>query len=585
MFVKRLFIVFCASAVAGVAIVAQQPAPAASTAATQTTTTAVDTSAVPDGGMPTFVRPETPEQRHARIGTAEDPGINPDPSVHYWRFGRSFHIEKFDRVWSLSDQKDPMFIRPYAPLNVVKELYQQNEKWVWVWMPDYKPEDTIPTPEQASGLTAEQTKMYQELRGEFTAVDVPESGKVVRFTESSDGLPTAGSYRNSVAIADINEDGCPDIITPPQRGGNGIPEIYLGDCKGHWTGWAKPTWPYRMDYGSVVAADFNKDGHVDLAFGVHLQGVRVLLGDGKGNFVDSSNGIAMDFPTRRLVVADVDHDGYPDIVALSEGPAAAMAGSGGNSPKIRVYLNREKGKSWQKANISAESDPIGGDWLSVGKFNTDEYPDFLAASVYFNGPDIIWASNAKNQWKNVGGGTLTPWLSYYFANATGRFSSRKLDDAIVSYTRTWPDNIDAQLIPPPASKNVSGIDRITFAGKVPQRVPIVRWTESRPIWGMAAADIDGDGNLDLIYTQANPRTLEILLGDGKGHFRRANVEGLTLAPNTNYDIKVADVNGDGKPDIIIAYESMEQKAFSPKNGSVHVFLNRGVVEAPKQAKK
>src|SRR5262249_18359164 len=166
-----------------------------------------------------------------------------------------------------------------------KELYQQNGKWVWVWMPDYKPEDTKPPEKPEGGLTPEQVKFYQDIRAEFKTIEVPEAGKTLRFIEASDGLPGGGSYRTSIAVADIKEDGSPATSPPPQRGGNGIPEIYLGDCKGHWKGLASATWPYRMDYGSVVAADFNKDGHVDLAFGIHLQGVKIVLGDGKGHFV------------------------------------------------------------------------------------------------------------------------------------------------------------------------------------------------------------------------------------------------------------------------------------------------------------
>jgi hypothetical protein len=586
MFVKKLAVVFCASAVASLVVLAQQPAPAPAPAATQTTTTSVDIKSVPDGGMPTFIHPETPEQRRARLGTPDDPGIDPDPNKHYWRFGHSYHIDKFDRKWAAaSEQGDPMFIRPFAPANIVKELYQQNEKWVWVWMADPSPEDTPEVPPE-NQLTPEQTKFYQDIRAEFTSLDVSSSNKTIHFQESSEGLPGSGSYRNSIAIADMNEDGCPDIITPPQRGGNGIPEIYLGDCKGHWKGWASTTWPYRIDYGSVVAADFNKDGHIDLAFGVHLNGVHVMLGDGKGHFVDSSSGMDEKFPTRRIAVADVDRDGFPDIVALSEGPAAATrAGSVPLSSKLVVYLNRGKGKAWQPIRVAPDEAQFGGDWLSIGKFNNDPYPDFVAASVYFNGPEILWTSRGKNQWTNVGAGTATPGISYYFANAVGRFSSRKLDDAIVSYVRTWPATVDARVIPPPKDQSVGGIDRIVFSGKDPVRTPIIRWTTNHPIWAMAAADLDGDGNLDLIYTRFEPRTIGVLFGDGKGNFRRAAIEGITLPQNTNYDIKIADVNGDGKPDIILAYESTELTAFAPRNGSLHVYLNRGVSEAPTPAKK
>jgi FG-GAP-like repeat len=581
MFEKRVVLVVLATGFTCTAAFAQQPAPAAQPPAA----TSGNTQPIPDGGMPAYIHSETPEQRRSRLGTPEDPGLDPDPNKHYWRFGHSFHIEKFERKWAQYDQPDPAFIRPFAPVNVVKELYQQNEKWVWVWMGDPEPVDEATEIAEASkGMTSEQLRYFQDIRAEFSARDVPESGKTIRFQESSEGLPTGGSYRNSLAVADMNGDGCPDIITPPQRGGNGIPEIYLGDCKGHWKRWANTTWPYRLDYGSVVAADFNKDGHMDLAFGVHLNGVYVFLGDGKGNFVDSSAGLPNDYPTRRVSVADVDHDGYPDLVALSEGPAAARTGLTGGS-KMRVFLNRNKGKSWESVNVAPDSDDFGGDWLSIGKFNRGPYPDFVAASVYFNGPAILWESSGKGQWKNVGAGTLVPWLSYYFANATGRFTSKKLDDAIVSFVRTWPDKVDQRVIPPPANKSVSGIDRISFSGKEPQRTPIVRWTTSRPIWAMAAADLDGDGNLDLIYIRPDPREVEILLGDGKGHFTRANVEGLTLAPNTTYDIKVADVDGDGRPDIILAYETASLTTFAPRDGSIHVFLNRGVAPAAAEAKK
>ena len=65
----------------------------------------------------------------------------------------------------------------------------------------------------------------------------------------------------------------------------------------------------------------------------------------------------------------------------------------------------------------------------------------------------------------------------------------------------------------------------------------------------------------------------------------AAITGLTVQPNANYDIKVVDVNGDGRPDVILMYESGAGSAFANQNGSIHVFLNLGATRAPMEAKK
>lgn len=597
MFTRKLILALCLAAGGALPLQAQtqtaQPAspptpqPPAAVASAPAQPPSVTASAV-DGGLPVWIRTETPEQRKLRLGTTEDPGSDPDPKKGWERYGHRYFIEKADRRWaSFDNPPEEGWIRPFGFVNFYRELYQMNEKWVWTWQPDRDDPRNKPQPEAAaeepkSLYTPEAMDYLMKLRAEFTPLGAPASNVTVHFEESSQGLPSAGSWRNSLAVADMNEDGCPDIVAPPERGiPNGVPSIFLGDCKGHWTYWKDVKWPRSLEYGSVAAADFNKDGHLDLAFGVHLTGLMVFLGDGKGHFTDSSEGLPFDFPTRRVVVTDVDNDGSPDLVALSEGPAIKEQNSKTTYGKLRVYYNRENAKRWEGADIAPPGEYLGGDWLSAGKFNDDKYPDFLAASIYYNGPNILWLSTGQKKFANVGGsGKLLPAFSYYYANAAGRFSSKKLDDAIVSYVRMWPSTIDAKIVPLPAITQISGLDRITFTGKEPVRTPIVRWPGSRGVWGLATGDFDGDGNLDIIYTRSDPRGAAILLGDGKGGFRRATIEGLKIEPNTNYDIKIADVNGDGRPDIIIGYESSGTTMLSGRDGSIQVYLNRGVTRTP-----
>lgn len=68
---------------------------------------------------------------------------------------------------------------------------------------------------------------------------------------------------------------------------------------------------------------------------------------------------------------------------------------------------------------------------------------------------------------------------------------------------------------------------------------------------IAIADVNHDGKPDLLVANMEDGTISVLLGDGKGHFTPAPGSPFPCNPNPN-DIVVADLNGDGNPDLVIA---------------------------------
>jgi len=90
---------------------------------------------------------------------------------------------------------------------------------------------------------------------------------------------------------------------------------------------------------------------------------------------------------------------------------------------------------------------------------------------------------------------------------------------------------------------------------------------------VVAADLNGDGKLDLICANQNTNTLTVLTNDGSGSFALAFSPTVDDGPAS---VTAADVNGDGKLDLISA-----NKGVSPNfNGTLSVLINTSIFPPP-----
>ena len=505
-----------------------------------------------------------------------DPGEDPDPDIVWIRDGVPYRLQEYPLNFGVKKYSEEGWVRAYKHINADFEIYREDERSMWVWFPVDEPKkvfDSDPEVYRRRDLSPEQVAGYEKTKLDFALVEPKKADRKVVFEEASNGLPKDGSWRNSAFTADMNGDGHVDIITPPQRGGMASlrPYIFLGNGQGEWTRWMEVSWPRGLNYGSVVADDFNHDGQMDLAFGVHLTGIAVLHGDGKGTFSDSSKGLPTDFATRRVVAADLNSDGWSDLIAVSEGPT--MHDQSPTVPiRLRVFLNDE-GRGWTERFITGPEKKAMGDWLGVGDLNGDGRLDIAASSIVLGAPDVLYLSEGVGEFKAVSRDDFVR-MSYYLGNTVGRFSSQDRDDAVWGFTRHWIQSINPTEVPHPQSPHVSGLERVSVVDGKVVRTPIAAWQGKYAIRAIGSGDFDGDGNLDVAALgKPGANVIVVFFGDGKGGFEEAVVEGIEIPNNNAYDLTVDDLNGDGLDDFVILFENSEKFA-GRRDGSVRAYLNR-----------
>ncbi len=158
---------------------------------------------------------------------------------------------------------------------------------------------------------------------------------------------TAGPHPRSVAIADVNGDGKPDLLvasTPTDfLYGTGTVSVLLGTGTGSFA--TATNFAAGNDANSMAVADVNGDGKPDLVVtNYHTATVSVLLGTGTGTF-GALTSFAVGLYPASVAVADVNGDGKPDLVVANYGShtVSVLLGNGNGSFGAADQLHRRPG--------------------------------------------------------------------------------------------------------------------------------------------------------------------------------------------------------------------------------------------------
>jgi hypothetical protein len=338
-----------------------------------------------------------------------------------------------------------------------------------------------------------------------------------------------------VAVGDFNGDGLPDIATANNGYQKGSVSVLLARPSGGFA----PAVTYLLQgkpASDILVADFNNDGHLDLGVD-RAGGISVLLGLGDGTFGSPINTDI--YLGGSLAVGDFNQDGRLDLAVAS-----------GLDGATRLLFGDGTGHFPQQRNVQ-----VGGGLRGVvaEDLNGDGRPDLAFASD----PNFIKVA------LNTGiPGTFPTVQSYNVGGAPSSITATDVDnngrlDLVVSQddpSNDYPFNYVSVLHAAGAQGTFGVVDRIPINYNEPHyQTPV----------DITAADFDGDGRPDL-GVAVMWGSVSVLTG-GLTHLDQYIVD-----PRPTR-ILAADINGDGWLDLVTANDSSH---------TVDVLLNTCSAAAP-----
>jgi hypothetical protein len=289
---------------------------------------------------------------------------------------------------------------------------------------------------------------------------------------------------------------------------------------------------FPLDIGGrpndIAVGDWNNDGKLDIATCNDGETVTVLLGNGRGGFTPAPGS-----PTRvaahMIVVGDVNNDRNLDLALTHHDSVGVVILFGAGDGRFAAAPG-----SPFAAHQGTKAHNHG---LTLSDLNSDGNLDITTSNQDGNSVSALLGN---------GKGGFTPAAGSPFA-----VGSAPYPHAVGDVNKDG--NVDI-VTPNVRSNNVSvllgnGKGGFTPAGRSPYSVA------TRPYY-IAIGDVSGDANPDLITTHDDITLVTTLFGDGRGGFAAAPDSPFDLGRRA-YKLVSADVNKDGRSDVVIGTESSD----------------------------
>ena len=306
---------------------------------------------------------------------------------------------------------------------------------------------------------------------------------------------------------------------------------------------------------SVVAADMNKDGNLDLVVAyANSNTVAVFLGDGTGKFTAKTTQMGVGTYPYSVTVGDVDGDNKLDVVTPNQGgpSVSILFGAGDGTLGTPTTVNSLAGSQPQSA-VLVDAD-------------NDNKVDVVVSNFYSG---MATPTNNLTVLLNKGGTTFTPSQmtvggSLYALAAADFDKNGKLDAVGVHRLAAGMASVTTLI-----NKGGNTSPFFTTAGN--------QSGGGEPL-GVASADFDSDGKLDLAIGNnvAASNNVAIAKGSGLAQNTFADPVAQNLYPVGNANARVehlvaSDIDLDGTPDVVTAN-------FNPALagvGNLSLLLNNG----------
>lgn len=366
---------------------------------------------------------------------------------------------------------------------------------------------------------------------------------------------------NSIAIADVDGDGTPDLLvaTTADQGNvqdPGFANVILGNHS------SPGTFHTGVQYAttgnnpsSIAVVDLTGSGSLDLVVANFAAGsVSVFMHGASPGTYQTAVNVTTGGQPNQVVSGDINGDGKPDLVL-------ADASASGN---VIILLQdpANPGHFLSPGLLSTGTNPVAS--VAVGDLNGDGKPDIVAATSDASGNNgSVYIFYATPPASAIAPAFLAPRIFPAGAQPQAVRIADVNGDGL-------PDIVVANLDPGADGTGSAGVSVLLQDAAHPGSflAPVTYATQGDAV-DVAVADLNGDGKPDLVVANLEPAptgSVSVLLQDPAR-------PGVFLAA-TSYQgfgqplaVAIADLNGDGHPDIAVADGTsatvMLQSATSP----------------------